>query len=427
MNFLFLILIHTFTFVSLQVFSQEIFKNVLIPKASSSSYLYAQVEPSIALNFNNLNEIAIGTVMDDYYFSKDGGNTWTSSTLRSKYGVGGDPVLIFDKHNRIYFFHLSNYKKGAYLDRIVCQSAKTIDGKWNKGTFTKPNQKKAQDKQWVAYSHTKDELYMTWTQFDAYNSKDPKDSSYIMFSKSSNQGKKWSDPIRISSHAGDCLDSDFTMEGAVPTVGPNGEIYVAFSGKEELFFQRSLDGGKTWLKHDLNVGKQVGGWDLTIPGILRCNGFPILQCDTSNSAQRGRIYLNWADQRNGKDDTDSWLCYSDNQGETWSQPVKVNQDKGKKHQFFTWMTIDQSNGNIHVIYMDRRNHSDHQTDVYLSTSSDGGQTFTDYKLSEKAFLPNDKVFFGDYINVAAYKNKVVATWPAMNQGKISLWFGGIQF
>lgn len=408
-------------------FNQTVSKNIQLPKAKTSNYLYAQVEPSLALNTINTNEIAIGTVMDDYYFTKDGGLTWTSKTLKSKYGVGGDPVLMFDKHGFLYYTHLSNYKKGAYLDRIVCQQNKKIDGKWSKGSFPKPNSPKAQDKQWLAYSHTRDELYMTWTEFDQYDSKNSQDSSRIVFSSSSNRGKSWSDPIRISSNQGDCLDGDNTIEGAFPCVGPNNELYVVFARAGGLFLQKSSDNGKSWLKKDKLIHEQVGGWDLKVPGILRCNGFPILQCDTSSGPHRGRLYLNWADQRNGEDNTDSWLSYSDDQGETWSAPTKVNQDESKRHQFFTWMTLDQTTGFIYVLYFDRRNHKDHSTDVYLSYSKDGGKTFKDIKVSEKSFIPNDKVFFGDYINVQAHAGIVACTWPVMNQGKISLWFAKVTF
>ena len=69
-------------------------------------------------------------------------------------------------------------------------------------------------------------IYVTWTQFDRYGSADPLDSSIILFSRSLYAGQSWSTPIRINKVAGDCIDSDNTVEGAVPAVGPNGEIYV---------------------------------------------------------------------------------------------------------------------------------------------------------------------------------------------------------
>jgi hypothetical protein len=404
----------------LHFYSQSNYENVQIPRPKKARYNYAQTEPSIAINFSNPKEIIAGSVINDYYFSEDAGKTWKSKSLKSKYGVWGDPVLMFDKNNAAYYFHLAKYK-GVYIDRIVCQKAEKLDCKFSKGTFPKPNGKKAQDKHWVAYNYEKDEIYLTWTQFDKYDSKESTDSSLILFSKSTDQGENWTNPKRISFYAGDCADSDNTVEGAVPTVGPSGEIYVSWTGGKGLVFQKSLDGGDTWLEKEQLIYPQIGGWDLEVPGISRCNGLPILQCDTSNSKFRGRLYLNWADQRNGATNTDIFLSYSDDQGKSWVEPIKVNQDKSEKHQFFTWMAIDQKSGSVYFVYYDRRNYKDNQTDVYLTKTIDGGKTFKDERISTSPFIPDAKMFFGDYTNIAAFDGMVRPIWPRMDNGKITLW------
>lgn len=406
--------------------SQTTYKNIQLPKPKKSKLFYSQCEPAIAINSNNTNEMVVGSVLNNYYYSKNAGLNWKSKTIKSKYGVWGDPVMLFDKRGSVYFFHLAKYKN-VFIDRIVCQKAEKLDTKFNKGTFPKPNGKKAQDKQWVAYDNKLDIIYMTWTQFDNYNSKNPLDSSTIQFSKSLDQGETWSDPIRISKFAGDCLDSDNTVEGAVPTVGPLGELYVSWTGPKGLCFQKSLDQGKTWLKQEKIVQRHIGGWDISIPGINRCNGLPVLTCDTSNSYTRGRIYLNWADQRNGNTDTDIFLKYSDDGGENWSEDIKVNQDKSNRQQFFTWMTIDQSNGKLYFIYFDRRNYMDNQTDVYMASSDNGGITFTETRISESPFTPNEKIFFGDYNNIAAHNGIIRPVWPRMDKNVISLWTAIIDF
>lgn len=399
---------------------QAPYKNVLLPRPPKAKYPYAQTEPSIAINPNNPKEIIAGSIVNDYYHSADGGRTWVSKSLKSKYGVWGDPVMLFDKHGGAYYFHLAQYK-GVFIDRIVCQRANTPKAKFSKGSFPAPNGKKAQDKQAVAYSHQKDEIYMTWTQFDEYGSENAYDSSIIVFSKSKDQGKTWTTPKRISKWAGDCVDSDNTVEGAYPTVDKEGNLYVVWSGAKGLCWQQSTDGGETWLPQERIIENLAGGWDLKIPGISRCNGFPVLHADTSGGEHNGRLYLNWSDQRSGEQNTDVWLMYSDDKGKTWSKPTRVNQDDSNKHQFFSWMAIDQSTGKIYVVYFDRRNYTDLQTDVYLSVSSDGGQKFTDHRISEKPFVPDEVEFFGDYNNISAVKGIVRPVWPRMDQKKISLW------
>ena len=85
------------------------------------------------------------------------------------------------------------------------------------------------------------------------------------------------------------------------------------------------------------------------------------------------------------------------------------------------MCIDQSNGYLYFVYYDRRNYSDTQTDVYVSVSRDGGNTFEDVRVSDSPFIPNKKLFFGDYLNIAAVKGIIRPIWPRMDNGKISLW------
>jgi hypothetical protein len=426
MNKLYFSLILIFGFF-LNLNAQTKFKNIQLKKPELAVYPFSQVEPSIAIHPFNTDLMIAGSVLNDYYFSNDKGNSWTSTSITSEYGVFGDPVLMFDKNGFPYYFHLANYKNGAYIDRIVCQTSKSINGIWNEGSFPTPNGTKAQDKHWVSYSHKKDEIYLTWTQFDKYDSKKSTDSSIIFFSKSSDKSKTWSNPIRISKNAGDCLDSDKTVEGAVSTVGVNGEIIVVWANEKGLCLQKSFDDGITWLKEEKVIHELIGGWDLTVPGIKRCNGFPVLICDTSDSKNKGRIYLNWSDQRNGETNTDIFISYSDDLGDTWSEPKKVNQDSSKSHQFFTWMAIDQYNGNIYIVYYDRRNYTDNKTDVYLSVSKNGGISFEDIRISESPFIPNEKVFFGDYINISAVNGIVRPIWPRMDNDKISLWIALIDF
>jgi hypothetical protein len=123
-------------------------------------------------------------------------------------------------------------------------------------------------------------------------------------------------------------------------------------------FQKSTDGGLTWLSEERKLADHVGGWDIQIPGIYRANGFPFLMSDMSGGPHNGTLYLNWCDQRNGTDNTDVWLIKSTDAGQTWSAPIQVNQDKDSRHQFLTSMAIDQVRGDLHFVYYDRRRFKD---------------------------------------------------------------------
>jgi hypothetical protein len=224
----------------------------------------------------------------------------------------------------------------------------------------------------------------------------------------------------VSDVTGNCLDSDDTVEGAVPAVGPEGQVYLSWAGPLGIVFDKSLDGGKTF-GDDILVDPMPGGWDLYIPGIYRCNGMPVTACDISNSPYRGNIYIMWSDQRNGIQDTDVFIVKSDDGGNTWGPVKRVNDDQPGKQQFFPWMTVDQTTGNIYVAFYDRRDSTDFSTEVYLAKSNDGGETFENFKISEYPFRSVSGIFFGDYINIAASGGKIHAIWARMDGIDLSIW------
>lgn len=389
------------------------------------SSLYSPNEPSIYVNPQNTNEMVCAYNINHLYSSSDGGYTWNYFALTSTLGVWGDPCIIADHEGNFYFFHLSNPIEGNWIDRIVCQKTENLGVTWNDGSYMGLNGTKAQDKEWAVFDYSTKNIYVTWTQFDNYGSSLAEDSSLILFSKSTDLGESWSEPKILSEVPGDCIDDDNTVEGAVPAVGPNGEIYVSWSGPAGIVFDKSLDEGETWLEHDIFVNEHIGGWAQNIPGIFRCNGMPVTKCDTSGGPYNGTIYINYSDNSNGYHDTDIWLVKSTDGGNSWSEPIRVNNDGPDRQQFFPWMAIDQVTGYIYIVFYDRRNYNDNQTDVFLAISKDGGETFENIKISESPFVPSDNIFFGDYNNISAYNNVVRPIWTRLNteypENGLSVW------
>ncbi len=402
------------------------FPNIQVSAPSS----YNPEEVTIAINPTNPLNLAAGANINYYYYSLDGGATWEEGNLLSPLGVWGDPCVTFDADGNLYFGHLSrpNTYDGSFLDRIVIQ--KSLDGgqNWDTGAGVGLNGTKDQDKEWLiadcSGSQYHNNLYVCWTEFDSYNSWEPEDSSRIRFSRSTDSGNTWSNAKTISDRGGDCLDSDNTVEGAVPAVGPNGEVYVSWSGHNRIMFDRSQDGGKTFGK-DILVSEQHGGWDIPSRswGIYRCNGMPVTVCDISDSPYRGTIYILWSDDRYG--DYDIFLSRSSNGGLNWSVPIKVNDDTSKRHQFFPWLCVDPLTGVLYAVFYDRRETSTDETDVYIAISRDGGDSFENIRVSESSFTPNNNVFFGDYINIAARGGFVYPIWTRMEGSDLSVWTAAI--
>lgn len=378
-------------------------------------------ETSICINPKDTKKMVAGANLNNVYYSQDEGRTWRQVNVSSPYGIWGDPVMVADTAGSFYYLHLSNPPDGSWIDRIVVQKSTDGGQTWSSGTYMGLNGRKAQDKQWMAVNPQDNSLHVTWTQFDQYGSSAAKDSSVIMYARSTDGGQTWSQARRISQHAGDCIDSDYTAEGAVPCIGPNGEVFVAWSNRNQLWFDRSDDGGATWLAKDILVADQPAGWDYDIPNISRANGLPFTACDLSNGPHRGTVYVHWSDQRNGANDTDLWLCKSTDGGLSWTDPVRVNDDTTHRHQFFTSMAIDQTTGWLWFVFYDRRAYNDHRTDVYMAVSKDGGATFQNFKVSESPFRPIADVFFGDYTGISAANNVVRPIWTRLENNALSVW------
>jgi hypothetical protein len=409
------------------------YTNVTISTVSSPN------EPSICINPKNTNLLVGGANISSYYYSSNSGFNWTRGNLTSSsWGVWGDPCIICDTNGVFYFFHLSNsVSPGYWIDRIVCQKSTNNGVSWNDpGSYTYFNSPKEQDKEWACVDPRNNNIYITWTQFDNYGVSTPTDSSNILFSKSTDAGNTWVNfgsgtALRINKTGGDCVDEDNTVEGAVPCVGPNGEIYVGWAGPKirnsqfGIFFNKSTNGGTNWLADPVYVCNQPGGWDYMIAGLQRCNGMPITCCDISNGPYRGNIYIGYSDSA-GNLDHDIKFVKSTNGGLNWSAPLRVNNDAAGKEQFLPWMTIDQKTGYIYFVFYDRRNYTNNATDVYIAKSTDGGNTFTNILISETPFVPTSSTFFGDYTNITAYNGKVRPIWARL-QGTMSVMTAIIDF
>ena len=147
-------------------------------------------EVSIAVNPTNPLNLAAGANINYSYRSTDGGQTWIESRISSSsFGVWGDPCVVFDALGNLYYGHLSNPPSpGYWIDRIVVQKSTNGGANWNTGAgigFSPP--RKQQDKEWIAADMTsfpyRNNIYVSWTEFDSYGSALRTDSSRILFSR----------------------------------------------------------------------------------------------------------------------------------------------------------------------------------------------------------------------------------------------------
>jgi len=372
-------------------------------------------EPAVAMNPSNTDEILAAGMRDNEYYSPDGGFSWTHGFIQSPYGVNADPVILVDQSGRWYYLHLVDS-----INRVVCHRKDNLSATWTMESSAAYDGIHDVDKEWASFDPVTSSIYLSWTYFDEWGSSDPLDSSCIFMSRSSDGGETWSTPARVSEKKGNATGGTYSTHGSYNTTGPGGEVYIAWFGPDGLMFDRSTDQGATWLQEDVKVTGQHINWIYSIPGINLGVSFPIIACDRSGGPYNGCIYICWADKRNGSNDADVFMARSADGGLSWSLPLRVNDDPPGRHQFFPFVTVDQVTGKVWVVFFDRRNYADANTDVFMAVSEDGGDTFTNFKVSESPFLPFSTVFFGHYLGLTAHNDHVFPVWNRMDDGENTL-------
>ena len=82
-------------------------------------------------------------------------------------------------------------------------------------------------------------LYIAWIEWQI-------DKSIVLFSRSTDAGKTWTAPYRISTKAGLPRDDNGAVVGIIGTVAPDGTQYVVWNEGLNVTMAVSRDGGKSF-------------------------------------------------------------------------------------------------------------------------------------------------------------------------------------
>jgi hypothetical protein len=383
-------------------------------------------EPAIAVNPNDAGQlVAAWQVPASIAYSQDGGETWkiAEGTAPKNYRISGDVSLAYDGAGHAILCYIAfdklgttNYwAQGATRNGIFIR--RSLDGgqTWEPDAVAIISHESTagvpfEDKPWVVAdtSGTRaHNLYVGWTQFTL-------DASELLFSRSTDDGKTWSAPIKLSSVPGLPRDDNGALEGFHGAVGPDGTLYTIWDDRDGIMMAVSRDGGATFSKERRIISAGPGYFGIT--GVSRSNGFPQIGIDAgklkakngSRIGKGGNLYVAWSDYTNG--DVDIFVSSSGDYGRTWNSPVRVNSDPihNGMDQFFQWMAVDPQSGAVNLIFYDRRM-DNAQTTVTLARSTDGGKTFQNYTWDPDAFDAEGD-FLGDYLAITAFGNKVHGAW-----------------
>jgi len=374
-------------------------------------------EPSIAVNPANPQQV-VGVFQDNVHaaYSQDAGRTWqlAENVDPKNYRVSGDVSVAFDNQGHAFVCYIAFDKLGTFnywghgATRNGIFVRRSLDGgkTWEADHFAVAEQTSTpgipfEDKPYIVADTTKSRyagnLYIGWTRWRLADSQ-------IVLSRSTDDGKTWSQPIEIDAHPGLPRDDNGAVEGFAGVVGPDGALYAIWSQDDEIILTTSRDGGQTFSRARAVI--HTAPIMFAIQTLERANGFPQIAIDPKTK----RLYVTWSDYRNG--DLDVFLAASDDGGKHWAEPVRVNNDPvhNGAEQFFQWLTVDPTDGSIDVIFYDRRGDPENRKQiVVLARSTDGGHSFNNYAWTDQPFEASG-VFFGDYSGIAAYGGRVYGIW-----------------
>jgi hypothetical protein len=353
--------------------------------------------------------------------SEDGGSTWTvaQETSAPNYLVSGDPSVVIDLHGHAFLGYLGfdhvgltwYWGKGASRNGIFVR--RSLDG----GKTWEPNHTPLieyptgpnppfQDKGYLVVDNRPESphagnIYFGWTRYTL-------EKSEILLSRSTDDGATWSAPIVISSDSGLPRGSAAgAVVGFQGTVGKDGTLYTIWPDGQAIVLAVSRDGGRTFSRSR----RVVATTPPLFPAITQfpgSNALPTVSIDPRTVP--GRLVLSWGDYRYG--DLDILSATSDDGGETWSAPVRVNDDSvhNGKDQILSWMTVDPTDGSVYALFYDRRaDTANVLPSLTLARSTDGARSFQNFAWT--AAKPDPKrAHFGDYIGLAARDGWVYGAW-----------------
>jgi len=400
-------------FFSVQVNVDEFGQNIVGDAAN---------EPSLTIDPANPNNMAIGwrqfdTISSDfrqagYAYSTDAGMTWTFPGNIEPGIFRSDPVLGANKNSKLFYYSLST--SGSY----TCELFNSVDGG---ATWMGSVPAYGGDKGWMTIDRTESpgegNIYC-FSRNDV--------ATTIVMTRSIDGGNFFQPLVNVPQNPG---------RGTL-AVGVDGELYAAglsFNNNQFAFARCSNapDSQATPVfeySTQINLGGQFSAYAGPNPGGLL--GQTIVACDNSGVSGDSTVYVLSSVDPLGSDPLDVNFIRSTDRGNTWSLPIRINDDSvTSAWQWFGTMSV-APNGRIDVIWLDTRDDpGTYLSSLYYSFSEDFGQTWSQNERLSDSFDPHlgwpQQNKMGDYFDMISDNNGVSIAWAGTFNGEEDVYYGRI--
>ncbi len=351
-------------------------------------------------------------------YSHDNGLTWDDGLFpQMYYPWQSDPLLVVDADGNFAAMVISYDPSQGGEDGLL--QVTSFDGgtTWNDSVWAahatvpvgfEDKEMLAVDVSGSPYHGT---YYCAWTHFYGEGNFDSTDVWFVY----KRPGLPYSQPIVF----GDTTNTQWTNVA----IGADGEVYVSWLDYDydAIMFSRSLDGAETWTSPE--VIREMTFISALLDPDLLIFSYGALAADLSTGPHRGRLYMVYTDANALGTETDVWLVYSDNNGDSWSTPVELDDEPENipYDQFHPWITVD-SEGRDWVAFYDSRNDPNNiLMDLYFTVSEDGGTTWRENERittvsSDPGAGSLDAGLIGEYVGWFANYGKALAVWTDTRLG-----------
>lgn len=375
---------------------------------------------------NTIN-LTTGFISEGIYVSTDAGVSWRGTDTCNGAPLTfhrGDPGIAIDKSGTFILIRL------GFIPGLYSHYSTDYGISWSAQNqiASEDQDRAALISDVVSTSEYYGRTYAFWVEFAP--------PFPVVFAYTDDGAKNWAKPRRINNPIQRC-------QGGDAAIGPDGEVYVCWAGVEAVSpftedfvgFASSTNGGATWSIKEKIVDINGIAGVLIQKSNIRVNGLPRIDVDKSNGPGKGNIYIvtTQINKPPAGTDPDIILYRSTDKGISWSNGIRVNQDtlNNGKIQYFPAIHIDNSGG-INIIYYDDRNTTSDSTGVFLARSIDGGDSWSEYQISDHNFKPQPigglgQGYQGDNISLTSSGNTLIPVWMDNSTGIYQIWTCRINF
>lgn len=378
-------------------------------------------EPSIAIDPTDPARMAIGwrqfdTIASNFRqagnaYSTDAGATWTFPEVLTPGVFRSDPVLCADDEGRFFY---NSFQTTLCTDVFESPDA----------GMTWPSIVPAfgGDKAWMSVDRTTGPgagfHYQAW-QEPASCANVPSGAS---FTRSTDHGATWLTPLPVPNNP----------RFGVTAVGPDGAVYVTGITTSSNVFVVAKSTNAQFAAatptFDFSVTSNFLGGSLVLGGIPNPAGLLGQVWIAASPVNASQVYLLCSVHPPGVDTMDIMFARSDDGGQTWNPPVRVNDDSttNAAWQWFGTMSV-APNGRIDVVWNDTRDDPENKRSrLYYAFSVDGGVTWaasrplTPQWDSRIGFPQQNKI--GDYYHMISYNDAAHLAYAATFNGEQDVFY-----